>query len=661
MDTCISYHEAQEFGRKQEHERERMPRCPNPRCQIDYPAGAVQCVNPFCQCLLPEAVIAGRYRIETLIGMGGMGAVYRVSDTFEVEQVALKVLSLVNVTSEKESETAAERFRREARYAHQLQHKNIVPVLNFGQDGTLLYLAMPLITGSTVKDLLKAQRPLPTLQAQQYVHDLAAAIDAIHAHPQQIIHRDIKPSNLLIHQDDGRLMVADFGIARALQNEKALTQRGWSLGTEHYIAPEQEQGKAEPASDLYAMGVVTYQMFTGMLPFQAVVKSKATELPGPSTLNLALPQAVDAVILRAIEVEPAKRYASAQAFADALDNALAKDNASAPTISATAFAPGNAHVLVRTLTPENCCIFCGRENRSTSRFCRYCGHSLDETSPVVSDVCIAGYLSEQSKQGEVEDDVLLIAQGLCVTLVPPVHPFGLFALADTIPTPQSKIPGGHIPSRLAIETLADALLPLLTTPSRVPSPSGSQRGNKQSTPQIPTIAPAVVEQWVRDALRQANQVIYHCNADYETNMGSTLTVALLHNRHLILANVGANRAYYYSTGKRLRCLTRDHTLTDTLVDAGLLTREEVGESAKRHQYYRYLGKAHHVTVDLVATDVEAGDFVLLCSDGLWSTVSDEHIARVLSQGGEPQKLATTLVSAANSGADNASAIVIAVQ
>src|SRR2546429_4616030 len=112
-----------------------MPRCSNPRCNADYPPGTFKCVNPFCLCLLPEAVVAGRYRIETLIGLGGMGAVYRASDTFEMQQVALKVLWLAK--SSMDLPIATERFRREARYARQLQHKNIVPVLNFGQDGTL--------------------------------------------------------------------------------------------------------------------------------------------------------------------------------------------------------------------------------------------------------------------------------------------------------------------------------------------------------------------------------------------------------------------------------------------------------------------------------------------------------------------------------------------
>src|SRR5579884_4281372 len=136
-----------------------MPRCPNPRCQADYPPGTTQCEKPFCQCLLPGAVVAGRYTVEGLVGLGGMGAVYRANDTFESQMVALKVISAT--ISNMNMQTAVESFSREARYAHQLKHKNIVPVLNFGQDGKLLYLVMPLVSGGTLKSLLKSERPLP--------------------------------------------------------------------------------------------------------------------------------------------------------------------------------------------------------------------------------------------------------------------------------------------------------------------------------------------------------------------------------------------------------------------------------------------------------------------------------------------------------------------
>lgn len=646
-----------------------MPRCPNPRCQADYPAGTIQCTNPFCQCLLPEAVVAGRYRIETLIGLGGMGAVYRASDTFEMEQVALKILSIVN--SAMDMPTAVERFRREARYAHQLHHKNIVPVLNFGQDGNLLYLVMPLVTGGTLKALLKAEHPLPTAQAQGYLNDLAAALDAVHAHPQEIIHRDIKPSNLLIHQDDGRLVLTDFGIARAMQQEKALTQRGWSLGTEHYIAPEQEQGKAEPASDIYAMGVVAYQMFTGLLPFQAVVRSRATELPAPSTLNTALPPSVDAVILRAMDIDPNKRYQSAGAFARALNDALAEENFwSAPTITATQVAISNANVIVRTIIPENPCYHCGRENRSSSRFCRHCGHSLDETSPVVSDICQFGYLSESGRVAQENEDMLLIVQGLCVNLAPPPGPFSLFAVADGLRGPQGKSAGGHEASRLAIETVADILLPQMATTSRSPLPASATstpvtHGNRQPTSSLRPAPPpdTILERWMRDAVQQANRVIYHCNADYDTTMASTLTVALMYKRLLYVGSVGDSRAYHYSARTGLRRLTNDHTLAARLVEADLLQPDEVYESAKRNQHYRYLGHTYQVPVDLFQCETETGDLILLCTDGLWHMVRDERLQELLARGDDPQEIVHLLVEAANAagGEGNVSVIVVRVQ
>src|SRR5437879_2619751 len=453
-----------------------MPRCLNPRCQTDYPPGTVQCINPFCQCLLPEAVIAGRYCIEALIGMGGMGAVYRVNDTFEEQQVALKVISTISGSSD--LPTAIERFRREARYARELHHRNIVPVLNFGQDGHLLYIVMPLITGGTLKSLLKSEQPLPVLLAQRYLNDLSAAIDAVHAHPRQIVHRDIKPSNLLIHQEDGRLVLADFGIARAMQKEQALTQRGWAVGTEHYVAPEQEHGKAEPASDIYSMGVVAYQLFTGLLPFQAVVRSRAAELPPPSKLNSAIPQAVDAVVEKAMELEPSRRYSSGRAFADALNAALASPTvAEMPTILVSG---GNANVIVRTVIPENPCSACGQENRRTSHFCRHCGHSLEDTSPLVTEVCQVGYVSDVGRRyvAEENEDMLLIVQGLCINLTLPPRPFGLFAVADGLRGPQGKSAVGHEASRLAIETVADVLLPLLSTP--LPSHSYASPGSSSS-------------------------------------------------------------------------------------------------------------------------------------------------------------------------------------
>ncbi len=637
-----------------------MPRCPNPRCQMDYPPGTTQCTNPFCLCLLPEAVVAGRYRIETLIGIGGMGVVYRVSDTFEMEQVALKVLSLAN--NAMDEAIAVERFRREARYAHQLKHKNIVPVLNFGQDGKLLYLAMPLVTGGTLKELLKSERPLPVPQVQAYLHDLADAIDAIHNHPQQIVHRDIKPSNLLIHQNDGRLVVTDFGISRAVQQEQSITQRGLTLGTEHYIAPEQEHGKSEPASDIYSMGIVAYQMFTGLLPFQAVVRSRAAELPAPSSLNLALPPAVDQVIFRAMETDPGKRYPTARAFVDALNAALEQkeDNFwSAPTIAASIVATNSANIIVRAIIPENPCGLCGRENRSTSHFCRHCGRTLDVTSPLVNDVCQVGYVSDTGKQAKENEDMLLVLQGLCINLPPPPRPFSLIAVADGLRGPQGKGAGGHEASRLAVETIADVLLPLLTTSSQ--NVEGTPGKPHLSTGMRPIKQPIekVLVEWMRDAVRQANQVVYHCNADYETTMASTLTAALLYKRRLYVADVGDSRAYLYNAQKGLHLITND--ILVPLPSIPMHSNKELQQD--KTSANSYLGPEYHVTIDLFQQDVEIDDLVLLCTNGLWHQLRDERIQEILALGGDPQKLAHILIEEANEAGNtgNMSAIIACVQ
>ena len=642
-----------------------MPRCPNPRCSTDYPPGTFKCVKPNCQCLLPEAIIAGRYRIETLLGLGGMGAVYRASDTFEMQQVALKVISATSRNMDEA--TAVERFRREARYAHQLKHKNVVPVLNFGQDGSLLYLVMPLVTGGTLKNLLKPEKPLPLALARRYLHDLAAAIDAIHAHPQRVVHRDIKPSNLLIHQDDGRLVVADFGIARAMQKERPLTQSGWALGTEHYTAPEQSQGKAEPASDIYSLGVVAYQILTGLLPFQAIVRSRAAKLPCPSELNAELPQAVDDVILRAIDNDPTKRYPNGSEFIQALDAAL---QLSASSVEATRIeGAGSANVIVRAIIPENPCSACGQENRSSSRFCRRCGHRLDDTSPLVADVCQVGYVSDTGRKyvAETNEDMLLIVQGLCANLTPPPRPFGLFAVADGLRDQLGKSAGGHEASRLAIETITDVLLPLLATPLPSTSYSPPGYGSTISRPgqgyKPPSLPDSTLEQWMRESVRRAGQVIFHCNADYETSMASTLTMALVYKHHLHVVSVGDCRAYHYRPGEKLHCITADHTLAADLVQAHLLQPDEVYSSAKNKQLYRFLGQSSQTQVDYFESEVEVNDLVLLCTNGLWHMLRDARLQELLARDGDPQKLARTLVDEANlaGGEGNISVILIRIQ
>jgi len=653
--------------------------CLNPTCMANSPEGSVQCVNPSCQCLLPGAVVSARYRVETMLGIGGMGAVYRANDIFEMEQVALKVL----LTNYKQADgaVAVERFRREALFAHQLHHKNIVPVLNFGQDGMLIYLVMPLITGGTIKGLLIGSNPLPIAQSRQYLNELAEALEAIHSHPQRIIHRDIKPSNLLLHQDDGRLMVTDFGITRAMQQDKPLTRKGWIIGTRNYIAPEQMDGRPEPASDIFAMGVVAYQMFTGFLPAQALINNPNGTLPPPSTLNPWFPSSADAVVLRAVENDPRKRYQSARAFADDLNHALATGSSPANqdvTVAAPTLTSPGTNVVTRTVQVENLCVACNHENRSGSRFCRTCGHKLDDVLPVVSDSYIVGYCSDTGYAMPDNQDTLLTAEGLCTSLAPPPYPFGLYAVADglrglhqNIPTSMNKGAGlplqaedlrakGIEASHLAIETLVDTLLPLLVPKHQSGSLSPQPQVGRPTRP-IPPLD-TILEQWLREGVNQANRVIYHCNADYGTTIGSTLTTALFHKQRCLIAHVGDSRAYHFSAKKGLKRLTNDHTLAARLIESNLLKPEEVYTSVKRHQHDRYIGKTYRVEVDVVTQKVEPGDLVLLCTDGLWHLVHDDRIADILSNGGDVQQLAQKLVDAAKlmGGTGNASAMVVRV-
>jgi len=247
----------------------------------------------------------------------------------------------------------------------------------------------------------------------------------------------------------------------------------------------------------------------------------------------------------------------------------------------------------------------------------------------------------------------------------------LFAVADGLRGPQGKAAAGHEASRLAIETVADVLLPLLATP--LPSTSvmpgnnpallhgGSNAPSRSNAPAPPT--DTTVEQWLRESVRRANSVIYHCNADYETNMASTLTVALVYKRQLYVASIGDSRAYRYSASKGLQRITTDHTLAANLVAANLMKPDELYTSSKRKQLYRYLGQANRVQVDFFQSQLELNDLILLCTNGLWHMLRDERITEILAQGGDPQKLAQWLVKEANlaGGEGNVSAIVVGVQ
>jgi serine/threonine-protein kinase len=265
----------------------------------------------------PDTVIDGRYRVLRKLGSGGMADVYAAEDRQLGRRVALKVLHRRYA----EDQQFVERFRREASSAAGLQHPNIVAIFDRGEwDGTS-YIAMELVDGRTLKEVIRGKGPAPPEAAVDITLQILRA--ARYAHKHGIVHRDIKPQNVLIDQD-GRVRVTDFGIARAGTSD--MTETGSIMGTAQYLSPEQAQGRAVDArSDLYSIGIVLYELLTGQVPFDAespvtVALMQVNEPPvPPRELNPAIPPALEAVVLRAMEKDPDRRFQSADEFIAALE------------------------------------------------------------------------------------------------------------------------------------------------------------------------------------------------------------------------------------------------------------------------------------------------------------------------------------------------------
>jgi eukaryotic-like serine/threonine-protein kinase len=268
-----------------------------------------------------DTIIDGRYRVVRRLGSGGMADVYLAEDQQLGRQVALKLL----YRHLAEDAQFVERFRREASSAAGLQHPNIVGIFDRGEwDGTF-YIAMEYVEGRTLKDVIRERGPAPAEAAVDVVLQILRALR--YAHQRGIVHRDIKPQNVLI-DEDGRVRVTDFGIARAGASD--MTETGSVMGTAQYLSPEQAQGRAvDGRSDLYSTGIVLYELLTGRVPFDAespvsVALKQVSEPPvPPRELNPEIPPALEAVVLRALEKDPARRFADADEFIEALHAARA--------------------------------------------------------------------------------------------------------------------------------------------------------------------------------------------------------------------------------------------------------------------------------------------------------------------------------------------------
>jgi serine/threonine-protein kinase len=268
----------------------------------------------------------GKYRVESLIGQGGMGTVYRATHLMLGKPVALKLIKPELVTSK----DIARRFQREARAASNLNHPGIATVYDLGQtgDGTL-YIAMEFVNGPSLKDAL-ADGPLPADRVVRIVRQIATALAA--AHEMQIVHRDLKPQNVILAKDAAGREVAkllDFGIAKTFDDGATkLTSTGIVIGTPQYMSPEQASGSdVDGRSDLYALGVIAYEMLTGVVPFTApntlaLLVKQMHEAPVPPSVRrpeAGIPPALEALALRCLEKDPEKRYQTAGEVAAALE------------------------------------------------------------------------------------------------------------------------------------------------------------------------------------------------------------------------------------------------------------------------------------------------------------------------------------------------------
>ena len=266
-------------------------------------------------------VLGGRYRLVELLGQGGMATIYRATDAQLGREVAVKVLH----PEYGRDPAFVARFKQEAQSAASLSHPNIVGVYDFGTDADGPYIVMELVDGEDVATLLARNGPLPPRQAARLAAEVAHALAAAHA--RGIVHRDVKPGNVLV-SSDGRVKVTDFGIARAWADAR-LTLPGVTLGSVHYFSPEQALGEqATEASDIYSLGIVLYELLSGRRPWEgdsaAAVAMARISAPPPlvSAVRPNVPPVLEAIDRRALDPDPAARFASAEEMAQALEGFL---------------------------------------------------------------------------------------------------------------------------------------------------------------------------------------------------------------------------------------------------------------------------------------------------------------------------------------------------
>ncbi len=265
-----------------------------------------------------QRLVQGKYEIRRLLGKGGMGAVFLAHDLTLEREVAIKVLPPDFSTDPQ----VIKRFQQEAKTAAKLDHQNIIPIYRVESEDGLNYFVMKFISGTSLEDVLESKEPLSYDYVQRILWEAACALG--HAHSRGVVHRDVKPANIMFDHD-GRVMLTDFGISKALQSASGLTGTGMIIGTPHYMAPEQAKGQpVDGRADQYSLGVVGYRLLAGSLPFSGdsvhtiLYKHIFEEAPRVSQLRQDLPRFLTDPIQRALAKEPAQRFGTMEEFATAI-------------------------------------------------------------------------------------------------------------------------------------------------------------------------------------------------------------------------------------------------------------------------------------------------------------------------------------------------------
>ena len=278
--------------------------------------------------LTEGTVVGGRYELRQLLGRGGMGIVYRAFDRALEEEVALKILR-PDVAS---AADLTRRFRSEIKLARRVRHRNVCGIHEYGQDGPIHYIAMEVVAGQDLKRQLQATGPLPPLEAWDVAVQIAEGLDAVHH--ADVVHRDLKAHNIM-RDARGVVRVMDFGIAKALgMASGGATVTGQIIGTPEYMSPEQARGdQVDFRSDIYALGIVVYELFTGSVPFrgETPIATLFKHIQDPPLIEgrTGIPPRLVPILKRALAKDPADRYDSARAMAGALREGLEQERATA--------------------------------------------------------------------------------------------------------------------------------------------------------------------------------------------------------------------------------------------------------------------------------------------------------------------------------------------